>query len=523
MKTARLATFAGVLLAITALPAVGLAVVGGVWLWQHDLLLPWLGATTGLSLAGWLGLRVWVRPAVAPPPLNLPPNPRWSTEAHGAWDKVEALATELKAADRDVGPNDLWPLLHRTLNTVAQHFHPRQRDPLLELKVPYLLRAIELLAQDLRRDFTDHVPASHLLSVNDVWRGYRLTRQGQRLYDVFRVMSAAVNPAAAALREAQGYAVQQVLAHSSREIRRWLVDTYVKKLGYYAVELYAGHLTLEDEALGDHVTAVSRQDFQDLADVADRQQVEPLRFLVMGQRGSGKTQLIAALLATRDDGAAITTAPLAKPIPYALVHEGLDRTLIIDTPGYASDHPTVNEDLIEAAVHSDGVILVTSALAAARRADREQLDRLGEVYRQRPGEAPPRVVVALSHIDQLRPLREWDPPYDVVDPKEAKARHIRRAMEGAAEDLALELERVVPVCLAPGRHYNVLEGLVPVLLQDLDHAQRLQYLRCLRDYNRTRNLPRLWRQAQNVGRFVARGGMTWLQQLGEQLNRQPPR
>src|SRR5690606_39781181 len=61
----------------------------------------------------------------------------------------------------------------------------------------------------------------------------------------------------------------------------------------------------------------------------------------------------------------------------------------------------------------------------------------------------------ISHIDLLRPRGEWNPPYDIVEPASPKAKTIRAAMEAVAEDLAVPVERVTPVCLASGQQYNV--------------------------------------------------------------------
>ena len=75
------------------------------------------------------------------------------------------------------------------------------------------------------------------------------------------------------------------------------------------------------------------------------------------------------------------------------------------------------------------------------------------------------MVVALTHIDQLRPLAEWDPPYDLAHPAGSKAQNIRDAIQAVEHDLRLTPEQVVtPVCLRPDRLYNIEEGLAPAIL-----------------------------------------------------------
>ena len=82
----------------------------------------------------------------------------------------------------------------------------------------------------------------------------------------------------------------------------------------------------------------------------------------------------------------------------------------------------------------------------------------------------PPVIVALTFIDQLRPLAEWDPPYNVAQPDRPKARNIHDAMEAVAADLAVEPTQVVPVSLRPGHVYNVEEGLAPAILLAVPEA-----------------------------------------------------
>jgi hypothetical protein len=140
------------------------------------------------------------------------------------------------------------------------------------------------------------------------------------------------------------------------------------------------------------------------------------------------------------------------------------------------------------------------------------LDQLREFYRQRPECPPPPVVVVVTHIDQLRPPAEWNPPYDLVHPQGTKATNIADALEAVAADLALgENEPMVPVCLKPGEAYNVEEGLAPAILAVLPAAQSARYLRCLRRFRETTHWQRLWQQTLGAGRVLWKAGKTWLE------------
>jgi hypothetical protein len=121
----------------------------------------------------------------------------------------------------------------------------------------------------------------------------------------------------------------------------------------------------------------------------------------------------------------------------------------------------------------------------------------------------------LSHIDRLRPIREWLPPYDLSEPKSLKAESIRAALEVVATDLAVPIANVIPVCLAGGRVYNVDDVLWAAIFERLDAAQRSRLLRCQDERKREENWSLVRRQLANAGRFLlalpqrSRAGRPW--------------
>jgi hypothetical protein len=92
-------------------------------------------------------------------------------------------------------------------------------------------------------------------------------------------------------------------------------------------------------------------------------------------------------------------------------------------------------------------------------------------------------------------------------------------METIATDLDVALDRMILVCLKPGQEYNIQEGLIPAILQTLNDAKRLKYLRCLRDYNDLDYWKQLWTQSKSAGKIVVRGGIDWLTKRARQVDR----
>jgi hypothetical protein len=367
---------------------------------------------------------------------------------------------------------------------------------------------VELVAQDLRLAFSDNIPGSHILTINDILRLQRLARLTPTLYRFYRVISLVVSPATALARELNSYMQGRMMDASAQETKKWAVQFAIKRAGYYAIELYSGHLVLDRLAFNPSYTSRSSQ--QALAQEQRREaafDAEPLRILVLGQVKAGKSSLVNALFG--ETKAAVDVVPRTRHVePYLLEREGLARAIILDTAGY-DDASRAAETLEEARaeiLRSDLVILTTSAQTAARDADRRLLDEVRGIFQRDPNREFPALVVVLTHIDRLRPFREWSPPYDLSHPTNPKAEQIRAALEATASDLQVEHNQIVPVCLLPGEEYNVQEGLIPAILNSLGTAQRVRYLRCLREFHDDEYWNLLWAQAGNAGRVLLKAG-----------------
>ena len=78
------------------------------------------------------------------------------------------------------------------------------------------------------------------------------------------------------------------------ELHRWLLREYVRKVGFYAIALYSGQLTLADAEPTVTATPLSRRDLKRAA-AAVAPVAEPLRIVVLGRSNAGKSSLINAL------------------------------------------------------------------------------------------------------------------------------------------------------------------------------------------------------------------------------------
>jgi hypothetical protein len=484
------------------LPLLALLGFGMLWLWQSGNLLYWLMA---LAVCGGLGygLQQWLvrqdRRLLADAATK--PNPDWPPSADAVWQRVEALAETCDPED--------WPLEDGTwilelgrkaMETVARCYHPDVEKPLLELTVPHTLLIIERASRDLRRDVAEKVPFSNRLTIGDLFRIQRWKARAEQIINIYRAGSIIINPVNALLGEAWRHLRARSFDQARDELHRWFLRAYVCKVGYYAIDLYSGRLQLVDEEPVTSPTPESQADWEQVEKTV-KAAAEPLRILVLGRANSGKSSLINALFGTLTSAADVLPDTTQALKSFALSREGLTQALIFDSPGCDSSLFD-QKQMLAAAENADLILWVSPANRPDRQIERDCLDIVRASQAARVNRRPPPLLIAASFIDRLRPVNEWQPPYDLTDPVNIKAANISAAMRVIAADLAVPVEQVIPVCLQEGKIYNVNDTLWAAILNHQDEALRVRLMRCLDARKRAEDWVMLRRQMAGAGRFL---------------------
>jgi uncharacterized protein len=174
---------------------------------------------------------------------------------------------------------------------------------------------------------------------------------------------------------------------------------------------------------------------------------------------------------------------------------------LVDMPGLEEGSKAEFLGQVERA---DLIVWVASATQPARGIDRKALDALRAWSSSQLARRTPPLVLALTHIDELRPANEWSPPYDISVPATPKARAIRAAVDSAAAVLGLSAGAVVPVAMQPNRASYNIDALWAAIALQIDEAKLVQLDR-LRVGRQGLHLRELASQVGQTGRFLVRG------------------
>jgi hypothetical protein len=482
------------------LPTVSLVLLGSLWLWQNGYVLYWaLGTCIAIAGAYLLERRLLVPlPAAKVAELHdgEPADPGWTPRQEEAWADVQAHAAKAPA-DRMTSRDEVVNLGLETVKLVARRLHPERDDPLLQFTVLEALALIERTSDNLRNFILTSFPLGDRITVAQLMWLYRwrdaanYVEKGYELWRVVRML----NPLAAATTELRERFTRQMYEVGREHLAGRVARAYVREVGRAAIDLYGGNLRVTREQLSAHVSDATRRDIAAL----ESRVAEPIRILVAGQTGAGKSSLVNALAGAVE--AVVDTLPATKSFTtYKLTREGLPAALIIDSPGLGS--PREIAPLVDAAHHCDMVLWVAAATRAARDRDRAALKAIRERFAAQPNRRRPPMLLVLTHIDALRPFQDWAPPYDLEAGTREKAKSIRGAAEAAGDELGFGRDEVVPVRTDSAVTAYNIDALWARIVALVPEADRARLLRVLSDVRSASGWSSMWSQAVNAGRVL---------------------
>lgn len=343
-----------------------------------------------------------------------------------------------------------WQRCQEVVSAIAQIYNPEVKYPLLNIYIPQVYGLMRGTVDDVDQWMQKLSPALNQVSVGQAYRAYevyqRVQPSAQTALKVWSWAQWVINPVAAAARQlGRGYtqqANQELLGNLSQVLRQ----VALRQLAQRAIALYGG----QPRTVSLPETPSSQQDFpqaqtQTIQEILEQAQPQteveqkPVNLLLIGRTGAGKSSVINTLFQSQQ--AKVDVLPSTDKIEsYDWESITGDQLTLWDTPGYEQvSGPELRALVLDYATTADLLLLVTPTLDPALAMDYDFLSDVKSKINDLP------VITVVTQVDRLRPMREWDPPYDWEQGTQPKEKSIREATEYRKEQLAAFCQEVFPL------------------------------------------------------------------------------
>jgi len=388
----------------------------------------------------------------------------WGAFDNKVWSDLNDHIGQLLAENPDW--SDLKEYGLELISLIADRYNNNDSRKELAFSAPELLLMTEEISRRYRYYLKTHVPFVEKVKFSTLKMLYdhkgkaETAKSWWDVYRTYRIFSPI-----GALSEARGQIFGRIFGGFNDELQIKLKRALLQEVLAVAIDLYSGRFRASDDELEQSQSAL--QDRECMARALD-----PLRVCLLGQVSSGKSSLVNAL--TSNMVAEVSRLPATNDIQvYQCVLDGIDTIHLVDLPGLDAD---VNREqqLLEQVSNSDLVIWMLKANQPARSLDIQFQSKLDEYYARSENRSRkrPAIIGVLNQVDLLKPVAEWQPPYDLKTPSSQKAKTIIDALEYNRELLALD--SLIPLSIGDDKASFNLAVLKSLIDQHYENGAQAQ-------------------------------------------------
>ncbi|MBO1047804.1 MAG: GTPase family protein [Dolichospermum sp. DEX182a] len=470
----------------------------------HAWGLSWIWALFTFVFVGWRWLLVrWTKPAINQIEAvfaEVREELETTTENNLVieTDRTKAVETALQniltAAANDLPIWEDWQTFWRRCQdlvvAISHIYNPQVKYPLLNIYIPQVYGLIRGTVDDMDQWMQKLSPVLNQVTVGQAYQTYEVYRKlepsARKLWKVWNWAQWVLNPLTAVAKKASegvgNRASQELLINLSQLLREAALRNLCKQANClqqrFAIALYAG---TKIELPIPTLPQVKTQTLRDILTQAEPPEIvaqKPVNILIIGRTGAGKSSLINTLF--QNELAAVDVLPSTDTIQnYHWKTENGETLNLWDTPGYEQVKREDLRDLvIDYASNADLLLLVTPALDPALQMDVDFLQDVKSEVADLP------IITIVTQVDRLRPIREWQPPYDWEKGEKPKEISIREATKYRQKLLGNFANLVLPVVTndsKTNRNSWNIEALSSGLLASIDPAKQLRLTRFLRN------------------------------------------
>ncbi|PTP33679.1 GTPase family protein [Vibrio splendidus] len=390
----------------------------------------------------------------------------WSQKELSIWNDSKHHVRQQLMVDIEWGNLDQTGL--EVLEFVAKKFDKKS----LDFSIPEGLKLFEEVSRRYKLVVREHIPGIEYLKVSYIKAGYeaydKYGELGQKIVKAAiwgnHLKNLYLNP----LKVVSDLGREQATSSMTRgvvdDMQYAAKQALLDEVAAVAIDLYSGRFSIEDEAL--RASDVSELDEQRFAP-----ELEPVRIVLVGQTSSGKSSLINALKQELVAEVDVLPSTDTSTVYNAFVDDNDVR--VVDLQGL-DGNPKTEALMLKEMTQADVVLWVLKANQSARDLDKQLKDRFDAFYDdpKNISRKKPIVVSVVNQVDRLKPVDDWQPPYDLKNPTSTKAKIIAQALE--YNHILLQTDIVLPLAIAPEKVQFGLDTLRQTLIEHIADANNVQ-------------------------------------------------
>ncbi|GAM75707.1 hypothetical protein JCM19241_3619 [Vibrio ishigakensis] len=390
----------------------------------------------------------------------------WSQRELVIWNESKHLVRA--KIDAEVEWNNLDQAALEVLEAVAKRFNKEA----LEFSIPEGLKLFEEVGRRYKRVITNNIPGIEYLKISYIKAGYEAY---EKYGDVGqKILKAAIwaNRARQVYTNPIKVAVDVINEQTGSTMTRGVVDdmqttakkAFLDEVAAVSIDLYSGRFSIEEESVTQ--SQVHQQDESRMA-----AELEPIRIVAVGQTSSGKSSIINEL--KQELVAEVDVLPSTDSTTVYETVVGEDLVRVVDLQGLDGE-PKTEQRMLDEMTQADVILWVLKANQSARELDKKLKQKFDQYYEDEKNisRKQPKVILVVNQVDMLKPIHEWQPPYDLNKPITSKGKIITQAID--YNQKLMEADVCLPLSISPDKEHFGVDTLQQALLESITDASNVQ-------------------------------------------------